>query len=252
MRTVAILASLLLVPAVVPAADNPSSAPNAIVEGSSVQTEGPIPFGASKSFLTLTAWDAQPLDSATTYAFGNFAGGQGINRTGGTSFMKLPVQLPSGALVNEIELNYCDTGAGTIAAHWFRQVKNAAPVTVLSVVSSVGTPGCVVTTGTFTAQTIDNNNNSYNIELFMSNADTTIVFLSARIGYRLQVSPAPATATFPNDVPTTHPFFRFVEALAASGVTGGCGAGAYCPDAAVTRGQMAVFLATALGMHFPN
>lgn len=66
------------------------------------------------------------------------------------------------------------------------------------------------------------------------------------------MSPAPATATFPNDVPTTHAFFRFVEALAASGVTGGCGPRSYCPDAAVTRGQMAVFLATALGLHFPN
>lgn len=253
MRTVALLASLVLLPAIAPAAVNPSSAPDAVViEGSSVQTDGPIPFGAGRSILALTAWDAQPLDSATTYAFGNFAGGQGINRTGGTAFMKVPVHLPSGALVNEIELNYCDTGAGTIAVHWFRQVKNAAPVTVLSVVSSVGTPGCVVTTGTFPAQTIDNNGNSYNLELFMSNADTTIVFLSARVGYKLQVSAAPATATFPNDVPTTHPFFRFVEALAASGVTGGCGAGAYCPDQAVTRGQMAVFLATALGMHFPN
>ena len=70
--------------------------------------------------------------------------------------------------------------------------------------------------------------------------------------YRLQVSPAPATATFPNDVPTSHPFFRFVEALAAAGITGGCGTGSYCPDAPVTRGQMAVFIANALGLHFAN
>jgi S-layer family protein len=40
--------------------------------------------------------------------------------------------------------------------------------------------------------------------------------------------------------------------LASAGITGGCGPGSYCPDAAVTRGQMAVFLATALGLHFPN
>jgi hypothetical protein len=26
----------------------------------------------------------------------------------------------------------------------------------------------------------------------------------------------------------------------------------YCPDQPVTRGQMAVFLAKALGLHFPN
>jgi hypothetical protein len=256
MKAIAVLAGLLMLPGAALAADKTQiSDPNAVViEGASVQTDGPIAdFGAGRALLSLTAWDAQPLDSPTTYAFNNFPGGQGINRTAGSAFMKVPVQLPSGALVNEIELNYCDTGAGSIAVHWVRQVKNAPAVFVTNVVVSAGTPGCVVTTGTFTpAQTVDNNGNSYNLELFMSNADATIVFLSARVGYRLQVSPAPAVATFPNDVPTTHPFFRFVEALAASGVSGGCGPGAFCPDTPVTRGQMAVFLATALGMHFPN
>ena len=66
-----------------------------------------------------------------------------------------------------------------------------------------------------------------------------------------QVSPAPATATF-TDVPVGHPQRQFIEALVAAGITGGCGAGAYCPDAPLTRGQMAVFLAVALGLHFPN
>jgi hypothetical protein len=64
------------------------------------------------------------------------------------------------------------------------------------------------------------------------------------------MSPAPATATFPNDVPTSHPFFRYVEALYASGITAGCGTG-YCPDNPVTRGQMAVFLTKALGLYWP-
>jgi hypothetical protein len=72
---------------------------------------------------------------------------------------------------------------------------------------------------------------------------------AVRVYYTLQVSPAPATATF-GDVPTSHPFFQFVEALAASGITVGCGGGNYCPDAALTRGQMAVFLSKALGLHF--
>jgi hypothetical protein len=40
------------------------------------------------------------------------------------------------------------------------------------------------------------------------------------------------------------------EALLAAGITGGCGGGAYCPDSPVTRGQMAVFLSRALGLHF--
>jgi hypothetical protein len=65
------------------------------------------------------------------------------------------------------------------------------------------------------------------------------------------VSPPPATATF-SDVPVSDPRFRFVEALAAAGITGGCGGGLYCPEAAVTRGQMAVFLSVALGLYWPN
>ena len=55
-----------------------------------------------------------------------------------------------------------------------------------------------------------------------------------------------------NDMPVGHPLRDFVEALAGSGITGGCGGGNYCPDAPLTRGQMAVFLAVALGLHWPN
>ncbi len=65
------------------------------------------------------------------------------------------------------------------------------------------------------------------------------------------VSPPPATATFP-DVPTDHPFFQFVEALHAAGITGGYGNGNFGVNDPVTRGQMAVFLAKALGLHWPE
>jgi len=72
------------------------------------------------------------------------------------------------------------------------------------------------------------------------------------VWWHLVVSDPPATPTF-GDVPTGHPFYQFVEALASSGITGGCGNGAnFCPDAPLTRGQMAVFLSKALGLHWPN
>jgi hypothetical protein len=64
------------------------------------------------------------------------------------------------------------------------------------------------------------------------------------------VSPAPSVATF-GDVPQGHPQFPFIEALVRAGITGGCGGANYCPDAAVTRGQLAVFLSAALGLHWP-
>ncbi len=65
------------------------------------------------------------------------------------------------------------------------------------------------------------------------------------------VSLPPVTATF-SDVPTSSPQFRFVQALYAAGITAGCGGGNFCPNDPVTRGQMAVFLATALGLHWPG
>ena len=75
-------------------------------------------------------------------------------------------------------------------------------------------------------------------------------FGGAQITWRRQVSPPPDTPTF-GDVPASHPFYGFIEALAGSGITGGCGNG-FCPDAPLTRGQMAVFLAKALGLHWAD
>ena len=75
-------------------------------------------------------------------------------------------------------------------------------------------------------------------------------FRGCRLTWNRQVTPAPATARF-TDVPPTHSAFRFVEALAASGITGGCGANTFCPDAPLTRAQMAIFLSVALGLHYP-
>ena len=47
------------------------------------------------------------------------------------------------------------------------------------------------------------------------------------------------------DVPRNSPFYRFVETLLHHGVTGGCTATDYCPLAATSRAQMAVFVLVA-------
>jgi hypothetical protein len=57
--------------------------------------------------------------------------------------------------------------------------------------------------------------------------------------------PACATPVF-GDVPASSPFCRFIEELARRAVVSGCGGGNYCPSAAVTREQMAVFVLRAL------
>jgi hypothetical protein len=54
--------------------------------------------------------------------------------------------------------------------------------------------------------------------------------------------PANATGTVFGDVPLGSFADKWIEELAASGVTSGCGGGNYCPESAVTRDQMAVFI----------
>ena len=44
------------------------------------------------------------------------------------------------------------------------------------------------------------------------------------------------------DVPTSQQFYAFIENIFHNGITGGCGAGVYCPTNSVTRAQMAAFL----------
>jgi len=58
--------------------------------------------------------------------------------------------------------------------------------------------------------------------------------------------PPPVRQRF-NDVPPTMNGYAFIDALAARGITAGCGGGNYCPYAPVNRGQMAAFLVRAFG-----
>ncbi|MBI5294995.1 MAG: S-layer homology domain-containing protein [Chloroflexi bacterium] len=55
----------------------------------------------------------------------------------------------------------------------------------------------------------------------------------------------PAASGLFNDVPANNPYARWIEQLAAEGITGGCGNGNFCPNGPVTRAQMAVFLLVA-------
>jgi putative N-acetylmannosamine-6-phosphate epimerase len=52
-----------------------------------------------------------------------------------------------------------------------------------------------------------------------------------------------------SDVPTDHPYFKEIEALAATGVTTGWPDGTFRPDLSVTRQAMAAFLIRALELY---
>jgi hypothetical protein len=55
------------------------------------------------------------------------------------------------------------------------------------------------------------------------------------------IPPVCTTPVF-TDVPCSNPLAPWINELSRRGVTSGCGGGNYCPNDAVTRAQMAVFL----------
>jgi S-layer family protein len=205
---------------------------------------------ASEASISVPSWSFQSTGSNTVNTY-----------NGGWRFTSNPVlfaglALPNGALITGIELAGCDNDAAAgITVDLIRSFHGPGTTDyqVVGQPLTTGAPvaGCSNFRTSFTPEVVDNANNTYSVELVFGATGGSMYFAGVRIYYKLQVSPAPATATFA-DVPTSHPFFQFIEALAASGVTAGCNASPpqFCPDAPLTRGQMAVFLSRALGLHF--
>ena len=79
----------------------------------------------------------------------------------------------------------------------------------------------------------------------VSRAQMAVFLLRAKYG--AGYSPPPATGVF-EDVSLGHWAVHWIEQLAADAITSGCGNGNYCPDAPVTRDQMAVFLVRTFGL----
>ena len=172
----------------------------------------------------------------------------GRHLASGLPFFAAPVNLPAGAMMDHIELDGCDS---TFAADMLVRLYACAggSCTVLYTAGSIGAEGCGRFPSPSQSYAVDNANSHYYIEARFGETTANVSLRSVRVFYRLRVSPAPLTATFA-DVPTTHPFHQFIEAVAAAGISAGCGNGNFCPNDPVTRGQLAVFLSRALGLHF--
>ena len=211
LKTIAILASLAF----------------ATASGALAATVSPN-FGVDQvSTLVITAFDMQAVDStigtASTVDMQRYATSLGEFFAG--------VHLPQGALILAIELEACDqSDSGKLLAELFRvESGNVHNLAVLDT-GLVETAGCQVYTLLLlpVPETVDNTINRYQIGVGNTPFDGSETFGAVRVYYQLQVSPAPATATF-NDVPTSDPASQFIEALFASGITAGCGGGNFCP-----------------------
>jgi hypothetical protein len=75
----------------------------------------------------------------------------------------------------------------------------------------------------------------------VTRAQMSIFLLRGKYGGTYSPPPVGGSTGF-SDVATTYWAAAWIKQLAAEGITGGCAAGKYCPDAPVTREQMAIFL----------
>ena len=170
-----------------------------------------------------------------------------------------PVSLPSGVALDYLDLYAYDADSmrnicvGLVTLTGTSTPSNA----YIATTCSSGTTSYAYFSN-FASGTINNDvvngGAQYALYLYSTTSvmSTSLAFKAVDIWWHRQVSPAPGVATF-NDVPTNHPFFQFVEALSASGITAGCQANPplYCPDAPLTRKQMAAFLAKGFGLYWP-
>lgn len=227
----------------------------------------PSGFGIADEHISVVGWASfLPHTSSVAYTSDLSLGGRW--NTSGSSFLfaPLPDDIPNGADITQVSFYVEDSNAtynftGQLCRYHTTSGSGGNPASDCPFsVSTSGTPGNTTAFGDPNVTmmrrvdlTGDGSIEVINWVLFYDQSfanDGTIKIRQARILWKRQVSPSPVAATF-LDVPTTHPYFRFVEALAASGITGGCGSGNYCPDSPLTRGQMAVFLSAALGLHWP-
>jgi len=212
---------------------------------------------ASTSLLTLGPCDAGPQDFDEPF---NANAGGTCGRLQPAEFPSearagLPIHLPAGALIEEITVNYYDSHPLEDPSIGLWEIVPLGGGRTLRAALTPDPFSLGSNSQTFVLDPpheFDTENMLVVLAILNNGIGDEIIGIdSIAIRYRLQVSPAPANATF-GDVPTSHPFFRYVEALADSGITAGCGGGDYCVDTPLTRGQMAVFLSLALGLHFPN
>lgn len=245
----AFCASSLALAQEAPSPPDPIRNPSVAARPSSPRTYGT----AHESLQRIGPMMFAPVSSAEAYTYSP-APGYTVYSTiaGNAAFIAHPV-LPSGALVTGVDFDVCDTSPTLdVQLQILSDNATGTNLQILGAANTAASPGCAPVFVDLGASNfvVDNAANTLMLDVILGSGDSTNAFAGATVHYVLQVSPAPGTATF-GDVPTGHPFFQFVEALNASGITAGCGNGNFCPDAPLTRGQMAVFLSKALGLQWP-
>ncbi len=174
--------------------------------------------------------------AGATVTFGGVAG-TAPNVTD-ESTMTVTAPLLPAATVNDIVVTNMDATSGTLKKAWIVDFLDVPPNQQFY---------NFVTTLVSNAITVGVGNALYGVNDPTLRQQMAVFLLKGRHG--LCYVPPPCSGIF-SDVSCPSTFANWIEALAAEGITGGCGSGNYCPQNPVRRDQMAVFLLKA--EHGPN
>ncbi len=151
---------------------------------------------------------------------GNFCPGLQVNRAEAAVFLLAArgdaVPPATGTRFNDVPINY-------FAAPWIEELAREGIIS-----------GCSVSPPLYCPSTA------------LTRAQMAVMVVGGR-----HENPPPATGTRFADVPANYWAARWIEQLAADGITGGCGGGNFCPDQPLTRAEMAVFLTAAFHLPLP-
>lgn len=222
----------------------------------------PDSFGTGIQSYVIPAADFVP-QSSLEYSY---QGAGYISRTAGPGITWwAPITLPAGANISIMVALVYDASASDVTAQWgvYGLHQGASPAPFFhefSNASSSGTGGYTYiwfagpTLIRYYADINDDGTDdwlAYRVSIALPATGSSMRFAGVVVSWQRTMSPAPASATFV-DVPVGSFGFRHIEALYASGITTGCDATHFCPDATLTRAQMAVFLTKALGLHWED
>jgi len=223
----------------------------------------PRQFGTQCCQILQIPWSSFASPDPISYGYTSLGNGYIAPTGGGFTQLYASVTLPTGAGLDFLDLYYLDSDpsndicASLIALTGPTYLGDPPSFNIIATTCSSGSPGYgyapIAASGTINNDVYYSSGAAqYVVDVSVNIASSNLAFKAVDIWWHRQVSPAPGTATF-NDVPTSHPFFQYVEALAASGITAGCQASPplYCPDAALTRKQMAAFLSKGFGLYWP-
>jgi len=265
-RYTLVVAVCLLLAGMVAAQEDPifSSEPDGpVTEGDSDAevTEGVNAFGTEFQYTWVTASEFTPLNPDDPWEYNTYQYWCNTSSNTSDDTYTAPLHLPQGALIYGYYVHAYDNFAGrNLGVRLRRWHDNASTQTVghdgigpYFETPDGGVPGYVRSYVDIAP------NHTYDVRsgstyrqygfVLSTSGTTNLRFKGIMVNWGRQVSPAPASATF-NDVSTGHWAFRHIEALNDSGISAGCGGGSFCPTANVTRAEMAIFLAKALGLHF--